>query len=469
MKQVITKEQAGTGPILIYAMGQLGWSLVSFGILNMLSFFYLPSENEGKANFEPYIFSGAVLGVFTIIGLIGSSGRVLDAVIDPFIANLSDKTSSKFGKRKLFMAISAIPLAFLSFLIFHPLQQGVSSFNSLILVAAVFFYYIFFAMYVIPYSTLLSELGHTSKAQLKISTSISVTWALGFLIGNSVYAVYPKLENLYGLTSTQAFQTAIGIYATIAMIFMLIPVLFLDENRYAIQGTSHQSFSSSIKDVFSNKDFQYFEIAYMFYWTALTFIGTGIGYYVQNLFHLDKSYGTLFGMISFFSSFLFYPLMGKLDSRYGKKKVLLFAFLFFALTFSVTLLPIPGEIIFYIVSILAAFPLAAFGILPNTIVAEIAKSHELTTGKQQAGMFFGMMAFASKVGGSLGGLVFPSLLLFGKSTENPLGIRLTVFAALLFCLAGYFTFKKYKGSENTTKPTNDNADKNDHVLDSNLF
>jgi hypothetical protein len=40
--------------------------------------------------------------------------------------------------------------------------------------------------------------------------------------------------------------------------------------------------------------------------------------------------------------------------------------------------------------------------------------------------------------------VFPSLLLFGKSSDNPLGVQMTAAAALLFCLAGWGAFRKYE-------------------------
>jgi Na+/melibiose symporter-like transporter len=69
---------------------------------------------------------------------------------------------------------------------------------------------------------------------------------------------------------------------------------------------------------------------------------------------------------------------------------------------------------------------------------------EQASGKQLAGMFFGVSAFTMKVGISVANLIFPSLLLFGKSSENPAGVQMTAAAALVFCLAGWVAFRKYK-------------------------
>jgi glycoside/pentoside/hexuronide:cation symporter, GPH family len=252
-------------------------------------------------------------------------------------------------------------------------------------------------MYMIPYAALISELGHVVEDRLKISTIISITWALGFLIGNTT----PTLQGFFeskGDPSVWAFQKTVGIFAIIAAIFLLIPVFFLNEKKYALQGDAQGSFLTSIKSVLKNQPFRYFAFSYLLYWLALTFIQAGIIFYVTLLLGLDKSSATLFGVCSFFTSFLFYPLMRQLEKDFSKKKVILAAFLTFIAIFGILLLPISGTIRFWSVTVLAAFPLAAFGILPNTIVADVVHQNEKLTGQNQAGMFYGVAAFMMKVG-----------------------------------------------------------------------
>ena len=443
MSELQKVERPPLSIIWIYAMGQLGWSLASYGIGSSLNYFYMPPEEAGsKAIFPDFIPSAMLFGL-TLIGVISFSGRILDGIIDPFMANLSDKTVSRFGKRKLFMGLAAVPLAACSYLIFRPITEGVSSSNSIWLAITVFFYYFSFAMYVIPYSALISELGHVKEDRLKISTIISVTWALGFLIGNATPAIQSTFEKS-GMASVPAFQTTVGIFAIISLVFMLIPVLFLNENRYAQQGPPHENFIKSLASVFENQNFKYFSISYLLYWLALTFIQAGMIYYVTVLFGFDKQITTYFGIVSFFLSFLFYPFMGYFERKIGKKRTILVAFLIFVLIFGIVVLPIPSMIRFGLVSVLASFPLAVFGILPNTIVADIVHENELMTGKNQSGMFYAVAAFMMKVGVSLANLIFPSLLTFGKSVERPLGVQMSVVAALIFCVLGFVVFRNFK-------------------------
>jgi GPH family glycoside/pentoside/hexuronide:cation symporter len=109
-------------------------------------------------------------------------------------------------------------------------------------------------------------------------------------------------------------------------------------------------------------------------------------------------------------------------------------------------LPIGGTTLLYTVGIMVAFPLAVFGILPNAVIGDEVERQERDRGEQLAGMFFGVRAFVMKVGISVANLVFPSLLLFGKSSDNIIGVQLTAAAATVFCLAGWAVFSRYQES-----------------------
>ena len=169
--------------IIVYAIGQLGWSLAAFGASNLLAYFYFPGEGETAANFPLYISQGAVLGVFTVLGLINAGGRIFDAITDPLIGNWSDRFNGRWGKRRTIMGMAAIPFAIFSFLIFVPLSEESYTVNTIWLFLSVFVYYLFLTLYVVPYNALIGELGHHPDDRMTISTTISLTWAIGFLLG----------------------------------------------------------------------------------------------------------------------------------------------------------------------------------------------------------------------------------------------------------------------------------------------
>ncbi len=430
---------------LIYALGQMGWSLASYGAANLLVYFYLPPETGGKALFPPMIYQGYVLGVFTIIGLIFALGRVFDAVTDPLIASWSDRTKSLFGRRRLFLAVGVLPFALCSFLVFFPPIKGPSPINSIWVTAMILILYLFMTIYVTPFFAWLSELGHTSNERLTLSTLISITWAIGFIIGSQSLALQSYFEHF--LEPLKAFQLVMGIFALVSLFLMALPVIFINERRYCIPHTSSEKVLESLKTAFMDKNFLFFTLSDFAYWCALTFIGTGMVYYVTTLLGIEKGFYSLLMMIMFLLSFVFYVPVTLIAAKTGKKRLLIIAFVIFAFTFAYAVIlgrvPLPSRTQGYIVAVLAAIPLAIFGILPNAIIGDIAEAYGNRTGIYKAGIFFGARTFMSKMGQMVGALVFPSLLLIGKATGSDLGVRLTAGAACIFCISGLLLILKY--------------------------
>lgn len=105
--------------MIIFALGQLGWSLLGGLVTTWLVTFYLPTSDDVKVGAIQYIKPGLIiLGILTLLGLITFICRLFDAVTDPLIASLSDRSNNKRGRRIPFMQVAAIPFAILTVLIF---------------------------------------------------------------------------------------------------------------------------------------------------------------------------------------------------------------------------------------------------------------------------------------------------------------------------------------------------------------
>ena len=82
----------------IFAIGQLGWSMLSGIISAWFVTFYLPTQNDILSGATQFIPPGLIIGGFlTVLGLITALSRVFDAVTDPLIASLSDRSKNKRG------------------------------------------------------------------------------------------------------------------------------------------------------------------------------------------------------------------------------------------------------------------------------------------------------------------------------------------------------------------------------------
>ncbi len=447
---MLKKQQTEPLPLpikLAYVAGQLGWSIASFGVMNLLYYFYDANLVKGVPMFQRYLPTVAILSV------IAGAGRILDAITDPIIAGLSDRSKHPLGRRRFFMAIGGLPFIVLSVLAFIPPVQGVSWINGAWLLVMVLLFYFFMTIYITPYFALIPELGHTSSERLNISTWIALAWALGYLISNAIYTLQGIFERS-GFSSDRSIQITLGVFATVSLILVYIPVFFVNEKKYCLQRRSKQGIWEAVKSSFQNKNFRRFVCADLIYFVGMTFINTGISYYVIRLLEKEKEFATTFMTVLFLTSFLLYIPIGKLAQKWGKKNTIMLSFVLLALGALCValwgLIPGSGTVLTVLTIVFMVFPASAFSFLLYAIVGDIAEADSIITGHHKSGLFYGTRTFMSKMGNSITLLIFPFISHIGGTTTGPttvLGLRLTLIVAALFFMVGLFIFTKYNEKE----------------------
>ena len=444
------------GKMWCYAIGQLGWSIISGLIGSWLVYFYQPNQeaiNDGMISLVPQ--GRVVLGILTIIGLITAAGRIFDAVTDPLVGNWSDNCKSKLGRRIPFLRFSAIPLGLVFVLVFCAPIHGVSSLNTVWLFVTVLLYYFLITCYCTPYTSLLAELPHNQEEQLKLSMCISLTFIIGTCLGYAAPVIWSILMS-NGIERIPAMRITFAGLSILATIFMLVPAFGINEKDYCEAKPSSSKMFSSLGKTFKNKDFRVFVGQDIIYWFGLAMFQTGLAFFVTSLLHLPEAWTTYMMAGLTFLSLGFYPFVTKMTKKWGKKKLLIAAFTGFFLTFGFTALCgdklafIPVQVQAVIIVIIGSFPQAIFGIIPQTIVADIALSDEVVTGESRSGMFYAARTFAMKLGQSLAMLMFTSLATIGVA---PFGYRLVALVASICCVAGgiimtFFNEKKVMATIN---------------------
>lgn len=472
-----------------YAIGQLGWSIISGLIGSWLVYFYQPSQEALDEGMKIFVPQGRIIfGVLTIIGLITATGRVFDAITDPLVGSWSDKCKSKLGRRIPFLRYSAIPLGIIFVLVFCAPIPERSSINSVWLFIFVLAYYFAITCYCTPYTSLLAELAHNQDEKLKLSMCISLTFIVGTAIGYAAPVIWGFLISNFGFERIPAMRLTFAILALIATIFMLVPAFGINEKDYCNAKPSESSMFSSLAKTFKNRDFRFFVLQDIVYWFGLTMFQTGLPFFVTTLLKLGEQYSTIMFIGLTALSLCFYPFVTKMAHKWGKKKLLVAAFVGFFLTFALTslcgpylLIPVPVQAVLIVV--IGSFPQAIFGIVPQTIVADIAQSDEIQTKENRSGMFYAARTFAMKLGQSLAMLVFTSLATIGASklaanaqnlaaevSENggtPLGYRIVAMVAAICCIAGgiimmFFNEKRVMGIIESVNP---NEERNAQVED----
>ena len=445
----LTKKQ-----MIIFAIGQLGWSMLS-GIINAwLVTFYLPTQGDIAAGATQYITPGLVVfGFLTILGLITALSRIFDAVTDPLIASLSDRSKNKRGRRIPFMQFAAIPLSIVTVLLFCAPVKAISGINVAWISVFIVLFYLFMTMYCTPYNALISEFGKTQDDRMFISTAISLTFFAGTLLAYTPFVFSGMLRGTvsYGWS----YRICFIVLAVIACIAMLLPTFLLNEREFVDAKPSQSDMFKSLASTFRNKDFRIFASSDIMYWIGLTLFQTGLPFFVKVSMELDESYTMIFmGGMTVLSA-VFYPFVSGLVRKFGKKKLTIFGFLGLAVAYLITALirfiPLPGMIFGVVICVVAAFPMALLGIIPQSIVADVAEADGITTGENREGMFFAARTFAMKWGQSIAMLVFTSLAIIGTTqntssndiTASALGLTIVAFTAVAFCVLGAVILAAY--------------------------
>ncbi|MCH5269212.1 MAG: MFS transporter [Lachnospiraceae bacterium] len=431
-------KKLSTGKMWLFAVGQLGWSMMSGLISNWLVYFYQPDAVAQEAGQTIFVPQGlVVLGIFTVVGGITALGRLFDAVTDPWIASLSDKCKSKDGRRIPFLKWAALPLALTTVLVFCAPIGHNSILNVIWLFVFVMGYYLSITSYCTPYNALIPELGHDQTERLNISTAISLTFIVGTAFAYVAPVIWGALEG--GMGRVPAMRITFAIMAVIAFFCMLVPVFAIKEKEYVQVKPSEDSALSSLIKTFKNKDFRVFVGSDIFYWIALTMFQTGLPFFVTSLLQLEESMSTVYFVAMTALSLVFYVPVNLISKRIGKKKMVLMAFFIFAGAFLYTAfigssLGIPAVAQGFILVVAAAFPMAIFGILPQAMVADVSLSDSKRTGENREGMFYAARTFAFKLGQSISMLLFTALATIGAGSG--LGYRVVAATASGLALLG---------------------------------
>ena len=440
----------------IFAVGQLGWSILG-GIINTwLVTFYLPTATDVDAGAIKYITPGLVIGGFlTVLGLITAFSRVFDAVTDPLIATLSDRSRNKRGRRIPFMQYAAVPFAVTTILLFCTPVPETSWVNVLWVSIFIVLFYLFMTMYCTPYNALISEFGKTQEDRMFISTAISLTFFAGTLLAYLPFLFAGSLRDA-GASFAWSYRAIFIVLAVVALVAMLLPTFLLKEKDFVDAEPSNSNMFKSLTSTFKNKEFKKFVGSDIMYWIGLTLFQTGLPFFVKVSMGLDEIWVTvLMGAMTALSA-CFYPFVTKLVMKFGKKKLVIAGFVGLAIAYLVTaminVIPLPGIVYGILIVLIAAFPMSLLGIIPQSIVADVAEAEAVTTGENRQGMFFAARTFAMKFGQSIAMLAFTSLAILGVEqdlTSNDIvpsttGLMIVAIVAIVFCSLGAIILSFYR-------------------------
>ena len=431
---------------IAYAFGMMGWSIMINLISVILVYLFVPPENSGLPKLITQV---AIFGIFNVIAIITASGRLVDALYDPFIAQVSDNSKNPKGRRIPLMKKAILPSLVFCCLIFYPLSHEESILNIVWLSIMLIGFYVSSTTYIIPYNALLPELAPTSKDKVNLATWQSVGYVFGIGIASNVFNLSDSIQHHFDFQyRLDALQFAVLFMVILGAIAMLVTVLAIDEKKYSKSTPTSVPLKKALRQTLSNKNFQLFIVADFSYFIAVTIITSGLLYFVTVLLQLPESLGNRLMITMVLVSFIFYPIVNYLAGKIGKKIIViaslgLLSFIFLGIYF-LGKFSVNAEVQIYLLIAFASIPLASLNILPNAILAEIIEKDSHDTQENKEAVYFAVRYFFVKIAQTFGIALFSMFLIYGKDVGNDFGIRLNGLLGFFLCLIAAFVFTRFK-------------------------
>lgn len=446
MKKVTTKT------IIQFCLPQFAVGLFTTMLNNYLIYFYQPTESSGLPTL---ITQGTVfLGVLTVIGFIKAVGHVIDAVTDPLVANLTDRSKNKNGRRIPFMKIYALPFALSSLLIFWTPSDTPGMLNNIWVGVFIWLYYVFYTLYMIPHNALLPEMISEPEKRVSAYTMHSMFFVTGSMLGYATPALVSLMKNALSLTPLMAWRVTFAIFTLVGVILLYVPCFTIKEKDYVNSVIPQISLSQSLKHAFKNKHFIILTIGQLLEGTGMSFFQACIMYYITSLMNIPEEQSIIIMATSIVGSLALYPFIGKWAKNKGKKIPMIAGCAVFALSEFVICLcdKIPGNSMTIAIAfaLVVSFPFAVLNVLPGSMMSDVIQYDTIKSGVNQEGIFGAARSFITKMGTSIATMIVPSLVAVGAlSGENVgrKGLMLSAIVGGIICLAAVAVFAFYNEKE----------------------
>ncbi|MCH9687922.1 MAG: MFS transporter [Deltaproteobacteria bacterium] len=352
----------------------------------------------------PRFYSDVVGMPIMWIGVAFVAGRILDALTDPLVGYLSDRSRSAAGRRRPWIRWGCVPLALLSVALFIP-PSGLTGTPAMVWAGLLMVgWFLAYTAINVPYRALGPELTDDYDERTAL---FSIREGL-FVVGTLVAAVGPGAIGLaLGLDDGEAERRRFAWYiAGAAPLFVVAcfactgTVRERFHQRTAAVAT-RESFPRQVRRAFRNRPFAILLSAFVVIAIGSSLPAVLISYFTTYVLHTELM--PLFLLIYFGIGLACLPGWIALSRRWGKKRTWLTAMVINAGFFMFVAFLGDGDVLPYglLVAGSGTGGVAVLA-LPYSMQADVIDHDEHETGERREGLYGGLWSIAEKSAAGLG-------------------------------------------------------------------
>jgi GPH family glycoside/pentoside/hexuronide:cation symporter len=381
MTQDIASERLPRLVKLAFGAGDLGPAIVA-----AINGFFLNAFLLDVAGLRP-----ALAGTIFLIT------RIWDAVNDPLLGMLSDRTRSRWGRRRPWLLFAAIPFG-----LFFFLQWQVPPLSDM----GKFWYYLIVALLLdtaytavnVPYASLTPDLTRDYDERTSLSS-----YRMSFSILGGVLAAFFHTVIVGRFADVRTgYMVSAAIWAVCITVPNWITFAFTRERAQEKVASDGPGMFAGLAIAFRNKAFVLVTLIYLLSWLSIQFVQNNLILYVRYWMHGEPMFQYLIVAIQF-SGFAFVWLWSRVSQRIGKQRTYYYGMSVWILVSLVLFFVQPSQMpLLFVLGILAGAGVSIGYLIPWSMIPDVIEWDELQTGQRREGVFYGFFVFMQKLGLSLG-------------------------------------------------------------------
>lgn len=382
----------------------------------------------------PYVYSRNLGLDLTDIGLILMLARLSDVITDPLIGYLSDRTQTRFGKRKPWLAGGTVIMMFSAWQLFAP-SGDVDNWHLLIWSMLL---WLGWTMINIPYFAWGAELSEDYHERTRITAWRQFFGFLGNVSVLGIPTISGKLFN-YGSIPSEGL-TIVGFMALV-----LLPVLMFLALWKVPETTKHRktevSLLKSSKQMFSNGSFMLLFTGFLMLSMGTTWAGSMFMLLADFVVNVEGNIQAIL-LGHYVVQLITLPLWLQLSYRIGKKQTWIIGAVIYCLASPGYMMLGSGDVA-GLIAVLVMYGIAGgnFGAISLAMKADVIDVAAMRTGNHVAGSYMAVWSLGTKLFQALAiGMALPTLAFLGfdpNGTNGPdellaLRLNVTVVPAILY-------------------------------------
>ena len=400
---------------LAYGVGDLGFSL-TLTIIGVYFVFFLIDV----VGLRP-----AVAAIPFLIG------ETWDYINDPLFGHLSDRTRSRWGRRRPYLLFGALPLAVtFAMLWWRPPLDGT--------VALVVYYSLAYVLFeaaatltYMPYFALTPELTDDYDERTALTSYRMVFSILGGLVAFTLPLMMVGAFNPDNASRVLLMGVVFGVVAAVPLVIVFLGT----RERAEYAEASQTSLWRALRAAWQNRPFRYGLGMYLAAWISLTSLQAILLIFIKHVLHREARSDLFMGTI-FVTAVLALPLWVWVSKRWGKRSAYIYGIAFWAAVqlVLITLTPTSPVPLIVLLCLLAGIGVAAAHVIPWSIIPDTVEWDEWHTGERHEGMLYSLVSLGHKAAAA--SAVAGALLLLDltgyvsdaaqQSPATLIGIRLVV-------------------------------------------